>query len=148
MFMAFCVPVDALFLTHTGRKIASFPKWTSRHPYTIKSGKCKTKHVGLTTSIVLFVTCLLTWNYACKRRILGRIYITHTDQRKYGMGMLFYFYQTGLKNPVKVPSGGVISCDCTVFVYWTVTWWKGNLLLSERKLKIYTVCVCIRYTTF
>jgi hypothetical protein len=46
------VPVNALFLIHTGRKIASFLKWTSRHPYAIKSGKYKTKHVGLTQRLL------------------------------------------------------------------------------------------------
>jgi hypothetical protein len=36
--------------------------------------------------------------------------------------MIYYFYQKGLKNPVKLPSGGVMACDFTVFVYCTVTW--------------------------
>jgi hypothetical protein len=69
----------------------------------------------------MFVTGVLTWDYACKRRIMERIYITHTDQMIYGKGVIFYFNQMGLKNPVKLPSGGAVTRDCTVFVYRTVT---------------------------
>ena len=68
-------------------------------------------------AIVMFVTGVLTWNYACKRWILERIYVTHTHQRMYGKGIIICFYQTGLKNPLKVPSDGVMACDCSVFVY-------------------------------
>jgi len=69
----------------------------------------------------MFVTGVLTWVYACKRRIMESICITHTDQRIYGKGVIFYFYQTGLKNSIKVPSGGAMARDCTVSVYRTVT---------------------------
>jgi len=48
------------------------------------------------------------------------IYVIHSDQMKYWEGMIFYFYQAGLKNSVNVSSGGVMACDCTVFVYQTV----------------------------